>query len=102
MPSIPRSKDAPRVTTHEIQVITPYRLDLTVSALRRMSTNLVDVYTPDGRYLRALGGFAEPGNVLPPDPRLAFDRARALASAAMITARHATLLLTGHGAPVSG
>jgi len=42
------------------------------------------------------------GNVLPPDPRLAFDRARALASAAMITARHATLLLTGHGAPVSG
>jgi hypothetical protein len=60
MPSVPRSQDASRATTHEIQVVTPYRLDLTVSALRRMSTNLVDVYTPDGRYLRALGGFAEP------------------------------------------
>lgn len=41
------------------------------------------------------------GNVLPPDPRLALDRAQALASAEMIKARHATLLLTGHGAPVS-
>ena len=51
---------AARATTHEIHVVTPYRLDLTVSALRRMATNLVDVYTSDGRYLRALGGFAEP------------------------------------------
>jgi len=51
---------ASRTATHELQVVTPYRLDLTVSALRRTSTNLVDVYTSDGRYLRALGGFAEP------------------------------------------
>jgi len=33
MPSVPRLEDASRVTTHEIQVLTPYRLDLTVSAL---------------------------------------------------------------------
>lgn len=46
--------------TSEIELITPYRLDLTVSALRRMATNPVDVLTEDGRYLRALGGHAEP------------------------------------------
>jgi DNA-3-methyladenine glycosylase II len=45
---------------HEIPVVTPYRLDLTVSALRRMKTNLVDVYTSDGRYLRALEGLVGP------------------------------------------
>lgn len=49
-----------RSTTHEIRVDGPFRLDLTVSALRRTSTNLVDVYTRDGRYLRALGGFPKP------------------------------------------
>lgn len=47
-------------TMHEIRVSVPFRLDLTVSALRRTSSNLVDVYTRDGRYLRALGGFASP------------------------------------------
>ena len=41
---------------HEWPVATPYRLDLTVSVLRRLSTNVVDVFTPDGQYLRALGG----------------------------------------------
>ncbi|HEY5218762.1 MAG TPA: hypothetical protein VIJ16_03080 [Gemmatimonadaceae bacterium] len=49
-----------RTTTLEIPVATPFRLDLTVSALRRLPTNLVDVYTQDGRYLRALGGFEKP------------------------------------------
>ena len=39
----------------EIPVVMPYRLDLTVSALRRLSTNLVDVLTPDGQYVRAIG-----------------------------------------------
>jgi DNA-3-methyladenine glycosylase II len=48
------------VATPELQVVTPYRLDLTVSALRRTSSNLVDVYTRDGRYLRAVGGFSKP------------------------------------------
>ncbi len=60
MPSVLRSQDASRAMTHDIHVVTPYRLDLTVSALRRMASNLVDVYTSDGHYLRALGGFAEP------------------------------------------
>lgn len=41
-------------------VAAPYRLDLTVSVLRRLSTNVVDVVTPDGQYARALGGSHEP------------------------------------------
>ncbi|MGA8533747.1 MAG: hypothetical protein WB615_06545 [Candidatus Tumulicola sp.] len=32
----------------------PYRLDLTVDALRRVPGNLVDIMMPDGAYLRAL------------------------------------------------
>lgn len=40
-------------TQHEIPVDAPFRLDLTVSALRRLPSNLVDVYTSDGRYVRA-------------------------------------------------
>jgi DNA-3-methyladenine glycosylase II len=39
---------------HELSVVTPFRLDLTVSALRRLSTNIVDVLTSDGQYIRAL------------------------------------------------
>jgi DNA-3-methyladenine glycosylase II len=39
---------------HEWPVAQPYRLDLTVSALRRQSTNLVDVLASDGQYIRAL------------------------------------------------
>jgi DNA-3-methyladenine glycosylase II len=89
MSPVPLSR-ASRATTHELQVATPYRLDLTVSALRRTSTNLVDVYTSDGRYLRALGGFAEPVIVSVTQPRAgvlavslsgrADDAERALAS----------------------
>ena len=45
-----------QVMIHEIEVVTPYRLDLTVSALRRLAINLVDIYTADGRYLRAFSG----------------------------------------------
>ncbi len=40
-------------TQHEIPVVAPFRLDLTVSALRRLPSNLVDVYAFDGRYVRA-------------------------------------------------
>jgi len=43
-----------------VPVTAPYRLDLTVSVLRRLSTNLVDVLTPHGQYVRALGGWSEP------------------------------------------
>lgn len=45
---------------HEIPVVMPYRLDLTVSVLRRLSTNVVDVLTPEGTYMRALSGFPGP------------------------------------------
>lgn len=43
-----------------IRVRAPYRLDLTVSALRRLPTNLVDVLTPEGEYIRWLGGRSSP------------------------------------------
>jgi DNA-3-methyladenine glycosylase II len=38
---------------HELSVAGPFRLDLTVSALRRLSTNIVDVLTSEGQYIRA-------------------------------------------------
>ena len=44
----------------EISVVTPYRLDLTVSVLRRLSTNIVDLLTPESGYVRALSGFPRP------------------------------------------
>ncbi|HEX5386763.1 MAG TPA: hypothetical protein VFW66_08705 [Gemmatimonadales bacterium] len=40
----------------ELSVLAPFRLDLTVSALRRLPTNVVDVLTPDGEYVRAFAG----------------------------------------------
>jgi DNA-3-methyladenine glycosylase II len=43
------------VAQYEVPVAEPYRLDLTASVLRRLSTNLVDVLTPEGVYLRVLG-----------------------------------------------
>jgi len=42
-----------------VDVVAPYRLDLTVAVLRRFSTNLVDTER-DGTYRRALTGFASP------------------------------------------
>ena len=45
---------------YEVAVAVPYRLDLTVSALRRLSTNIVDIFTAEGHYIRALGGGREP------------------------------------------
>jgi DNA-3-methyladenine glycosylase II len=48
------------VSRYEVPVAEPYRLDLTVSVLRRLSTNLVDVLTPQGVYLRALGDALAP------------------------------------------
>jgi DNA-3-methyladenine glycosylase II len=40
--------------TYQLIVAKPYRLDLTVSVLRRLSTNVVDIFTADGFYIRAL------------------------------------------------
>jgi DNA-3-methyladenine glycosylase II len=45
---------------YELQVAKPYRLDLTVSVLRRLSTNIVDVLTPDGHYHRILAILGQP------------------------------------------
>jgi DNA-3-methyladenine glycosylase II len=49
--------------SYSIGVRGPYRLDLTVNALRRLSSNQVDVLTPDGEYLRVLGDVAQPAVV---------------------------------------
>lgn len=38
---------------HEWSVAPPFRLDLTVSVLRRLSTNVVDILTEEGQYVRA-------------------------------------------------
>ena len=46
-----------------IAVEAPYRLDLTVAVLRRFSTNVVDVTTADGSYVRAFSGGAAPAIV---------------------------------------
>ncbi|HEY5061190.1 MAG TPA: hypothetical protein VII52_06615 [Gemmatimonadaceae bacterium] len=45
---------------HDVPVVMPYRLDLTVSALRRLATNVVDLLTPEGQYVRALSGDPQP------------------------------------------
>ena len=52
--------DKPAQSSYSIPVRAPYRLDLTVNVLRRLSTNLVDVLSPDGAYIRLLGDTAEP------------------------------------------
>jgi DNA-3-methyladenine glycosylase II len=50
-----RPTDKPVESSYSISVRAPYRLDLTVNVLRRLSTNLVDVLSPDGAYVRWLG-----------------------------------------------
>jgi DNA-3-methyladenine glycosylase II len=53
--------DTQRVRSrHELSVVAPYRLDLTVSVLRRLSANVVDVLTSEGEYVRALSGSRRP------------------------------------------
>jgi DNA-3-methyladenine glycosylase II len=54
-----RATDKQAESSHSISVRAPYRLDLTVNVLRRLSTNLVDVLSPDGSYVRLLGGAPE-------------------------------------------
>jgi len=56
----PKSKPVVSTSNYEIDVAVPYRLDLTVSVLRRLSANIVDLLTPDGQYIRAFAGFGEP------------------------------------------
>lgn len=45
-----------RTVATSSHVVEPFRLDLTVSVLRRLSSNVVDVLTPDVGYIRALAG----------------------------------------------
>jgi DNA-3-methyladenine glycosylase II len=47
-------------SNYEIDVMVPYRLDLTVSVLRRLSTNVVDLLTPDGQFVRVFDGVRQP------------------------------------------
>lgn len=56
----PLDASAALTLAREIPVVMPYRLDLTVSVLRRLSTNVVDLLTPEGIYVRALSGPPEP------------------------------------------
>jgi DNA-3-methyladenine glycosylase II len=55
-----RATDGHADNSYSIRVQAPYRLDLTVNVLRRLSSNRVDVLTPKGEYLRVLGNVAEP------------------------------------------
>jgi DNA-3-methyladenine glycosylase II len=55
--------DKPAESSYSIPVRAPYRLDLIVNVLRRLSTNLVDVLSPDGAYVRLLGDLPEVGVV---------------------------------------
>ena len=48
------------VARYELPVAEPYRLDLTASVLRRLSTNVVDVLAPEGVYRRALQVAGDP------------------------------------------
>ena len=50
-----KARATPVESSYSISVGAPYRLDLTVNVLRRLSTNLVDVLSPDGAYVRWLG-----------------------------------------------
>jgi DNA-3-methyladenine glycosylase II len=54
-----RLEDKPAENRYTIRVTAPYRLDLTVNVLRRLSTNLVDVLAPDGAYVRRVGDASE-------------------------------------------
>lgn len=44
------------ITSHSLSVLAPFRLDFTASALRRLPSNIVDVITPAGAWLRAVRG----------------------------------------------
>ena len=48
-----RRPAAPTGRRHEVRLPGFFRLDLTVNALRRLPTNVVDVLTPDHEYVRA-------------------------------------------------
>ena len=51
--SLPESRPGVSSLSYEIHVAAPYRLDLTVSVLRRLPANIIDRLTFDGQYVRA-------------------------------------------------
>lgn len=55
-----RAPSASKIDQFEVPVVAPFRLDLTVAVLRRLSTNVVDTLTADGEYIRVLSGFPKP------------------------------------------
>ena len=56
----PHARTTVTRSQHELSLAPPYRLDLTVSVLRRLSANVVDVITPEGQYVRAFNGTHAP------------------------------------------
>ena len=56
----PKTKPVVSTSNYEIDVATPYRLDLMISVLRRFSANLVDLLTSDGQFIRAFVGIGKP------------------------------------------
>jgi DNA-3-methyladenine glycosylase II len=50
-------------SSYTLPVVPPFRLDLTVSALRRLPTNLIDVLRTDGSYLHVVAGSRLPSIV---------------------------------------
>lgn len=48
------------LSRYDLAALAACRLDLVVSVLRRLSTNVVDVLAPDGAYVRVLGGARKP------------------------------------------
>lgn len=59
----------PVVTRFALPVAPPFRLDLTVHALRRVPSNVVDVLTASGDYLHAFAAAKGPGIVRVAQPR---------------------------------
>lgn len=64
-----RRPPPPPASRQRIALSAPFRLDLTVSALRRLPTNLVDVYTAEGHFLHAFEGEDGPVIVRVTQPR---------------------------------
>jgi len=56
----PDSPHANSIEHRRLPVVAPYRLDLTANVLRRLSSNVVDRFSADGAFSRALDGFSAP------------------------------------------
>ncbi len=76
---------------YDVGVAAPYRLDLTVSVLRRLSTNVVDVLTSEGQYVHAFG--SAHGPIVARVAQVRFDTLKiAIESEARAAAEHPEVL----------